>query len=472
MQVLVIGIAFIWLSRFLEDSKVRELQQRVDARADAVEDVIVQLPTGMHFSENIESVRELARDPHYFFVLLNSKKELWDQTLGPDRTTRAEILDQFQKPDADQSRFFSLMISGQTWFVQREKISNRAVAASNPSSQVPQMESPNDGYLYAAIDAAPVMSELAVMKRILLAGGFVFILVTSLGTSLIVSHTTSNLKALSQSISKIDPHKPSWTFNGEPRTAEEQQLFSSFRGALTAIIAATETQRLFIAHASHELKTPVSGLSLALEVMLSKPRRPNEYEETGRALLRSVRSLQRLSHALLDLAAFENTQSISLEKFELARLLQQVTGRWQDYADEKGITLHLRTAADIHLEMLSNENWLDIALGNFLENAIKYSTKGTGVEISANFDEGRQTCRLIISDHGTGMTPESLSRLGEYFFRANEARTADLSYGLGFAQAKRIITILGGTIAVESSLGLGTKVIVDLPTAPLPNRPH
>jgi two-component system heavy metal sensor histidine kinase CusS len=101
----------------------------------------------------------------------------------------------------------------------------------------------------------------------------------------------------------------------------------------------------------------------------------------------------------------------------------------------------------------------DVYKCQLLDIAIKYTA--VGGEVSVSVDEGQGTgFNIEIADSGIGMSTDELKQLGQVFFRAETARSQSLSFGLGFAQCKRIIERLGGHIMVDSAPGKGTRVTV------------
>ena len=195
---------------------------------------------------------------------------------------------------------------------------------------------------------------------------------------------------------------------------------------------------------------------MSLEVLLKQERSKKDYQENAKAIYFNVKGLKRLTSTLLDLARIEQTQDINYHYFSVNEFLNYLSEKWQSRALEKKITLVNHLDAN-NIFLRSNYELLIIAVGNFIENAIKYSSPGSTIDLSAIKNDD---LKIIVEDRGVGMDDNDLASLGDVFFRSNSLPSEDMSYGLGFAQAKKIVKLLGGELSVGSTLGQGTKVVV------------
>jgi signal transduction histidine kinase len=315
------------------------------------------------------------------------------------------------------------------------------------------------GYLYAAINAGPMMTELAFVKRAIILGAAVLLALITLGTAVIVSSMTSNLKKFVQSLKHVKPENPRWQPPSQPNSLEEHRLFARFHEMMEAIQKATEAQRLFIANASHELKTPIAGMMMSLEVMLTKRRSQDEYETTGKKLLRTVKNLKRISSALLDLAKISDSNEVDMSPVEVSEVFDSLMARWREFADQKKIQFVIDPKSK-PVTFTSNADLLEVAIGNFIDNAIKYTDANGQVELFYGIESGKNLAVMRVKDSGIGMNEDDQKKLGQVFFRSSEARSDDTSYGLGFAQASRIVGLLGGRLDVQTEVGVGTTITV------------
>jgi two-component system, OmpR family, sensor kinase len=245
-----------------------------------------------------------------------------------------------------------------------------------------------------------------------------------------------------------------------PETRDELATFGqSFNGLLDRLQVAYERQRRFTGDASHQLRTPLAALLGQIEVALRRERKADDYRQAlevahGRAsdLRRIVESLLFLTRADADAAAPQ------LEPLELRTWLSAQIGRWADHP----------RAADLHGEaggsasVRAHPELLAQALGNLIDNALKYSRPGT--PITCRVREEKETARLEVEDEGVGISAEDVPHLFEPFYRSEQARQAGTpGAGLGLSVAARIVAVLGGRIEVESVPGRGSRFTIVLP---------
>jgi len=113
---------------------------------------------------------------------------------------------------------------------------------------------------------------------------------------------------------------------------------------------------------------------------------------------------------------------------------------------------------------MGNGEDLARALGNLVENAVKYTREGGSVRVSAS-DETQRVV-VVIEDNGLGISQEDLPRIFERFYRSDRSRSREMGgTGLGLSIVKHIVQAHGGTVDVNSRLGAGSKFTVSLPAA-------
>jgi PAS domain S-box-containing protein len=224
----------------------------------------------------------------------------------------------------------------------------------------------------------------------------------------------------------------------------------------------------FLSIASHELKTPLTPLSLKLQMLASEARRQpaspfrravEDYITVGS---RQVKKLSELVNDLLDVARIAGGRlRLELEEVELGALVRDVVTRYEPEAARAGSRLTLEEAP-----RAVTGRWdrlrLEQVITNLVDNAIKY---GSGKPIHVSLDSDASRARLCVKDEGIGIASEHLSRIFERFERA----VSDRHYGglgLGLYITRTIVEALGGSIQVESSPGLGATFTVVLPLAP------
>jgi len=229
----------------------------------------------------------------------------------------------------------------------------------------------------------------------------------------------------------------------------------------------TEERRLaqvksdFVSNASHELRTPLTNIRGYLEAIQDSIREGVAPESSfvDVALGNALR-MERLLDDLLELSRAESG-SVPLEKEEtpLSAFLSRVADPHRPAADRMGKTIDV-TASEGTLR--ADVRKLTLAVSNLVDNALKYGKAGGRVTLSGRM-EG-DACLLEVADDGPGISPEHLSRIFERFYRVDKGRSRYLGgTGLGLSIGKHIVESHGGTIRLESRLGVGTRFTIRIP---------
>lgn len=228
------------------------------------------------------------------------------------------------------------------------------------------------------------------------------------------------------------------------------------RKTLRPIEESYERQQRFVADAAHELRTPLAVLQAAAEVALSKDQSSVGYRTFISDMLDESKRLSKLSDDLLVLARGTSVAGAS-ESIVLSKVTQDMCNLIRPYAEQKGLTLVYEgeknnilvtgMAADIHR-----------ALMNVITNAVDYTAKGS---VTVRLREEGHFAVVRVSDTGVGIAPHDLPHVFERFYKADASRTIrESGAGLGLAIVKEIVERHGGSVAIESTVGHGTAVIL------------
>ncbi len=222
------------------------------------------------------------------------------------------------------------------------------------------------------------------------------------------------------------------------------------RWAIKPVETSWTQQQQFIADASHELKTPLTVIITEAELLSD----PNIQEETRQQcsanILETSHRMRSLTEEMLNLARAENVQEELMEEIcSLSELLEDSILAFEPLFFEKGLTLR----ADIEegITVKGNRDRLRQLGEILLDNAQKYSLPGTSA-LSLK-KQGHKTCELTLSNPAHPISGEKLERLFDRFYRADKARTATGSYGLGLSIARSIVHRHHGTIKAEHQDG-------------------
>ncbi len=224
----------------------------------------------------------------------------------------------------------------------------------------------------------------------------------------------------------------------------------------------------FLSIASHELKTPLTPLSLKLQMLAKEARRQPEsplrsaVEDYVAVGSRQVKKLSELVNDLLDVARIAGGRlRLELEEVELGALVSEVVTRYEPEAARAGSRILLGEASG-PVTGLWDRLRVEQVITNLVDNAIKYGS-GKPIHVCLDMDAGQ--ARLRVKDEGIGIAPEHLSRIFERFERAVSGRHYG-GLGLGLYITRTIVEALGGSIQVESTPGLGATFTVVLPRRP------
>ncbi|MDH4155917.1 MAG: cell wall metabolism sensor histidine kinase WalK [candidate division Zixibacteria bacterium] len=220
-------------------------------------------------------------------------------------------------------------------------------------------------------------------------------------------------------------------------------------------------RRDFVANVSHELKTPVTSIKGFVETLLDGA--ANDPDDRNRFLDIIARHSDRLNAIIDDLLSLSRIENAPEPLFEDRRLKDILAAGVQTHsrrAETKNISLKVTCSDDIHTSL--NAPLLEQAVGNLIDNAVKYSPSGSEVLISAQ--QAHNEIIINVRDRGSGIEKRHLPHIFERFYRVDKARSAEMGgTGLGLAITKHIVLAHGGQIDVESTLGTGSTFTIRLP---------
>jgi heavy metal sensor kinase len=242
-------------------------------------------------------------------------------------------------------------------------------------------------------------------------------------------------------------------------TSEFQGLVAVLNRMLDRIDAAFESQKRFIADASHELRSPIAALRGHLEVVRRRERSRAEYEEAIDVALEEVHRLQALAEDLLTLARRDaGTLEPSLRPIRLEELIAEVAASHRAVAEAKNVELNSDLSSEVLV--LGDPGLLRRLVRNLLDNAIKYAPPGGEVWLRVGCSNGNGW--FEVADNGPGIAPEHLPHLFERFFRGDASRQRQTGTGLGLAIAQAIAEAHGGRLTVRNRPGGGAAFRFEL----------
>jgi signal transduction histidine kinase len=228
-------------------------------------------------------------------------------------------------------------------------------------------------------------------------------------------------------------------------------LSDSFNKMVSAIRIMLSQKKQLLYDVSHELRSPLTRIKIALEMI------PSSDSKTD--IIHDIREMEIMIDELLETARLEQAPvTLVRQQVDIIALIYELTEQYKTIGSSVAINCELRESL-----LGGNPELLRKAFRNIIENAIKYSAS-SNLPVQIGITKTDKFVQIAVTDHGCGIDEKSIGQIFEPFYRADFSRTRDTGgYGLGLYICKRIIDSHKGTICVESVVGKGTTVTVTIP---------
>ncbi|MDP1931231.1 MAG: ATP-binding protein [Gammaproteobacteria bacterium] len=244
--------------------------------------------------------------------------------------------------------------------------------------------------------------------------------------------------------------------------AERRKVETKLQMAMAAAEKANLAKSEFLSSMSHELRTPLSAILGFAQLMETSTPPPTAVQQRSISqILKAGWYLLDLINEILDLALVESGKlSLSLEPIALSHIMQECQAMIESQAQERGIKVafpNFPVPCFIHADRTRMKQ----ILINLLSNAIKYNRADGAVVVSfQNITPER--IRICVQDKGEGLPPEHIAQLFQPFNRLGQETTVVEGTGIGLVMTKRLIELMGGSIGVESAVGIGSTFWVEV----------
>jgi two-component system, OmpR family, phosphate regulon sensor histidine kinase PhoR len=220
----------------------------------------------------------------------------------------------------------------------------------------------------------------------------------------------------------------------------------------------------FVANVSHELKTPLTVVKGAVETLLNGALdNRDDAEHFVKTIYRHTERLNSLISDILNLSSVEQklkVRDIAFEKCEASLFIENLLKMYKDRIDDLEINLTVKCNEDITLYV--NEQLLELAVSNLIDNAIKYNKRGGFIRIKV--EKFEKSISIGVKDSGIGIAQENIPRLFERFFRVDKIKSRNIGgTGLGLSIVKQIVKAHKGIITIKSEIGIGSNFTIILP---------
>ena len=218
----------------------------------------------------------------------------------------------------------------------------------------------------------------------------------------------------------------------------------------------------FIANISHELKTPVGAMAVLADALSGEDDAETVQRLVGRMVFEAERAARTIDD-LLQLTEIELGTVFDRVPLDAVAILRASADRVRHSAKERAVAVHLAESS-LPVTVMGDPRQLASAVGNLVENAVKYSEAGGRVDLAAAIDGDSVT--FTVTDEGVGIPQREIERIFERFYRVDKARSRGTGgTGLGLAIVRHVATNHGGAVEVTSVEGEGSTFVLRIPHA-------
>ncbi len=228
---------------------------------------------------------------------------------------------------------------------------------------------------------------------------------------------------------------------------------------ITEMVQMERLKSDFLSIAQHQLRTPISGVKWALEMLKSESAIPLESQSLIDASLERVKDALNIINQMLTTVENEGTPTLNFEDVDVAGLVRSIIAELNFVIIKKEVKI--TCSAPRSLIVRADRNKMKAALVNIIDNAIKYSPKGV---VDVTIADALNKVTITVKDNGIGVPDEDLPYIFERLHRAKNAVMVEPDEsGVGLSVSRRIIVLHGGWLTLESKLNKGTLVTIILP---------
>lgn len=256
------------------------------------------------------------------------------------------------------------------------------------------------------------------------------------------------------------------------REMEQRRLLED---ALAQASQASQAKSAFLSNMSHDLRTPMNAIIGFTSLALSHSKQQEQVEDYLNKIMASGQHMLSLINDVLEMSRIESGKAQLAEApCQLSQIINDLGCMMQASADAKALNIHISLDGIQTDGVLCDQLRLNQVLINIFSNAVKYTNPGGRIDFTVTERRdpmpGYRGYEFRVKDTGIGMSPEFLSCIFEPFEREKTSTTSGITgTGLGMTITKNLVDMMGGTLRIESELGVGTEVILYLALRPAPN---
>lgn len=253
------------------------------------------------------------------------------------------------------------------------------------------------------------------------------------------------------------------SFDESAPSALESRMARFLNGSarsLRGVQRQRESIQRLLSDISHQTKTPLANLKLYSSLLMEEELTPRQREQ-AQVILQQSEKLSFLIETLVKLSRLEtDVLAVTPKSQPLSPLLERAASQAKAAAEQKGIALQLHLQQQAEMKALYDLRWTAEALGNLLDNAVKYTPPGGCIQVSATQYE--LFCRIDVRDNGIGIAEEEQAQIFGRFYRGRQVREQE-GLGIGLYLAREIAQKQGGYLKLSSRPGQGSTFSLYLP---------
>ena len=296
-------------------------------------------------------------------------------------------------------------------------------------------------------------TKLYNLKSILIIGNIIVFVLTIFAAWFFANHLLQPIAAMVDRMAQITEKNLHARLHEGNKKDEIAKLSITFNQMLNRLMYAFESQKSFVSHASHELRTPISNILGTLETSLAYDHTHEDYRKSIVSSIEEIIRVKELTNGLLQLAKLDNVSNIPAETVRVDEaVLTAVSSINAKYPAQK-INISLDSEANIeeNLTLVSNFFLLVSVFQNIIDNACRYS-RHQPVNILIDASETDHSIGVTIIDSGRGMSQNDMNHIFEPLYRGEDTHDVP-GYGIGMALCKKIIDLYHGEIIINSTVG-------------------
>lgn len=264
---------------------------------------------------------------------------------------------------------------------------------------------------------------------------------------------------LSQEIEKMSANTLQ-QFQNPNFPIELKPFIDSFNSLVVRLVESINSERNFTNYAAHELKTPLAAIGIQAHLLVSNKNKDKE-KKYIHDLLEGINRATHLINQLLTLSRLESDNiNIKKDKLDLAEITKLIRENYMAKAKEKNLKINFNNSENSDKFFIKgNKTYLEIVIGNLLDNAIKYSDSDKVITISLT--QKNNSITFKISNFGEQLLPEEIEKIFSNFYRVSriEAKNPNVGCGLGLAIAKKISDLHNATISFTSENNINSVIL-------------